>query len=291
MLKIKITENQVGISPKNFLKKNLDIVPIKIWELIKKRKILINNLPIKKNYRFKMNDEIQINFDVKLKVKKVSNEKKNLHCETIFENKDFIVLNKLSNIIVSNNTNQENFLKLHLNFLGENFTHTHRLDKNTTGAILIAKNQISLRDFNLKFKNREIKKKYLCIVLGNFTKKEDIIKLGIDFSKSINKKMEINKNGKSSITKYKVLKEFEKNGENFSLLEIDLMTGYTHQIRVVMSYLKHPVLGDNMYGNSYINNLMKVETQLLHSHILEFEYKGENYKIKCEIENEFGKFC
>ncbi len=160
----------------------------------------------------------------------------------------------------------------------------HRLDKNTSGLIIVAKtNEAHLRLTEM-FKDKTIKKTYLAICKGNFKNKEDRIENQIGRDSKDRKKMTVVRdNGRTAITNYKVINEVEY----FSLLEIDLETGRTHQIRVHMKYLNHSILGDDVYGKPS----KKATRQMLHAYKLNFEHPitGEKLEIIGNLPEDFKK--
>ncbi|MCD7823856.1 MAG: RluA family pseudouridine synthase [Oscillospiraceae bacterium] len=146
----------------------------------------------------------------------------------------------------------------------------NRLDRNTEGLVLCAKNAESLRILNLAVKERRVKKKYLCAIIGEPMPKEAVIKAYLIKNEADNTVRIYDKpinNAKEIITGYKVL---STNGD-LSLCEIDLITGRTHQIRAHMAHIGHPVLGDGKYGFGEINRQYSVKTQALQAHSLKFE--------------------
>ena len=165
----------------------------------------------------------------------------------------------------------------------------NRIDRNTSGIVIAAKNAETLRIINEKIKSREIKKYYLCLIEGCPVKKED--KLTAYLLKDENKKQVTVynnpvKNGKTIITKYKILKKFV----GYSLAEVELETGRTHQIRAHFAHIGHPLLGDGKYGDYALNRKMKMSSQALYSYKLTFNFKdncgileylkGKTFKVK-----------
>ena len=150
----------------------------------------------------------------------------------------------------------------------------HRLDRNTSGIVVFGKNHAALTMLFELFKNHDlINKHYLALVVGNVEKDKDIITAPLKKNEK-NNKVIVAKDGKSAQTVYKVIKRF--NG--YTLLDITLLTGRTHQIRVHMSYINHPVVGDSKYGNFEINKEFKEKyhfaNQFLHAYKIGFGELG-----------------
>lgn len=152
----------------------------------------------------------------------------------------------------------------------------HRLDKDTTGLMIIAKTEEAMNKLILDFKQRNITKKYVCIVRGEVKEENFTIKLPIARDIKNRHKMCVNKDGKEAITK--VRKVWSKNG--LTKLEIELLTGRTHQIRVHMAYLGYPIIGDNIYSNGKNNYV--IIGQVLQSKYLEFNHPITNKKMVFE---------
>ena len=150
----------------------------------------------------------------------------------------------------------------------------NRLDRNTQGIVIAAKNAEALRIMNQKVKDREINKLYLCIATGIFNKKEDEL-LGYLFKDEKEKRVyvynESKKGTKTIVTRYKVLKE----KKDLSLVEVELITGRTHQIRAHLASIGHPLLGDGKYGNNKINKENNLKYQALCAYKLIFDFKTD----------------
>jgi len=166
--------------------------------------------------------------------------------EFIFENEDFIAVNKPSGLLsIPPSEGKETSLKEHLKEkFGSIFT-VHRLDKETSGAIIFAKNDSSHKFLSLEFENRRVKKIYHGIVNGILNVKKGTIDLPIHSHGAKRNLMIVHAKGKQSVTDYSVLEEFGL----FSLVEFQIHTGRTHQIRVHMQHLGHPIVCDELYGN------------------------------------------
>ena len=147
----------------------------------------------------------------------------------------------------------------------------NRIDRNTGGIVIAAKNAETLRIMNQKVKDRELNKYYLCIAVGIFERKSDLLTGYLEKNEKQNRvyiSKKPTENAKTIKTKYKVLAE--KN--NFSLVEVDLLTGRTHQIRAHLASIGHPLLGDGKYGKNEINRKMGYKWQALYSYKLSFKF-------------------
>lgn len=163
----------------------------------------------------------------------------------------------------------------------------NRIDRNTSGIVIVAKNAESLRILNEKIKNREIEKYYLCVVSGRVNPAK--AKLTHYLQRNPNESMvkvysKANANTKTIITSYQVLKFSENNN---SLLEVHLETGRTHQIRAHMAYINHPIIGDGKYGINSVNRQYKQKYQLLSSYKLKFDFTSDSGILNYLNQKEF----
>lgn len=290
---IKITEDN-NIRIDQFLSDYYeDISRSKISNLIKDKGILVNNKHEKKSYLLKNQDIITIDLDM-LKIKEI--EPQDLDISIIYQDEYIAVINKPFDII-SHPTEQirentvVNFLMSKFNDLPSSYGKdragiVHRLDKDTSGLMIVALTNDSMEKLKLMFKDREIFKKYRAIVHGGFSENHGIIDNNISRSTKNRKLMMVSEIGKRAITEYNVI---ESNSE-FSLLDIILHTGRTHQIRVHFSNLSHPILGDKDYNN--IKSNFNVDHQLLQAYYLKFNHPITNQIIEIDIEPypEFKKY-
>lgn len=261
-------------------------------------KILVNNETTSFDYVLKLNDIISLNisdkfFDIKIDT---SFLKAKPEVDVIYEDENILVINKPSGLLSQADKNQkintiENRSRKYL-FDKKQFTLNqyttfiptlcNRLDFNTSGLIIIAKNILALRIINEKLANGEIKKYYLCNVKGKMLKSSDTISTYLHKDEKTNKVLIVKNKSKNSIqaiTKYKVLKA----NNSYSLLEVELVTGKSHQIRAHMQYIGHPIIGDKKYNSSKI----KANGQELTSYRIIFDFKSDagilNYLNKKEI--------
>lgn len=266
----------------------------KIKDFIKNEKIKINNKKIKPSYKLIFNDEIEIS-DQLFEKEKIEAEKMNL--KIIYENEDYAIIDKDENVIVhpAGSIVSKTLVNGLLDYFGyDNLSHiggddrpgiVHRLDKDTTGLILIAKNNSSYKYLKNLFETRKVDKEYLAICNGIFQEKSGMIHTLIDRDPNNRRKMAVRNSGRDAISKYEVISE--NNG--YSLVKVKILTGRTHQIRVHMTYINHPILGDPVYGN--IKHKFNLNHQLLHCHKLGFTDKNGLYKEFCaDVHEDFKKY-
>lgn len=237
-----------------------------IQKLLKSGKVTVNDLNVKTGYLCKADDVIKVDLQPKVKAEIL---KQDLALKILFENDDYMVVFKPSGILTHlDNNYRENTLvnglvdKIKLDDF-ENLDRpgiVHRLDKETSGLVLVCKNINSYNFYVSEFKNRKVEKKYYALVFGILKHKEGIIDSPISRDVKSRKKMSIStdKKAKVAITEYKVIEEYVLDNVKMSLLDINLKTGRTHQIRVHLSAIGHSVVGDYLYGHKKDNLLIKV---------------------------------
>ncbi len=266
----------------------------KVKDFIKDEKIKINNKKIKPSYKLIFNDEIEIS-DKLFEKEKIEAEDMNL--KIIYENEDYAIIDKDENVIVhpAGSIVSGTLVNGLLDYFGyDNLSHiggddrpgiVHRLDKDTTGLMVIAKNNSSYKYLKNLFETRKIDKEYLAICNGIFQKKSGTIQTFMDRDPNNRRKMAVTNSGRDAISKYEVISE--NNG--YSLVKIKILTGRTHQIRVHMTYINHPLLGDPVYGN--VKHKFNLDHQLLHCHKLGFTDKNGIYKEFCaDCHEDFKKY-
>lgn len=255
-----------------------------LYKALRKKDIRINSVKVSENTIVHFNDEITIYITDDLLF---PNSKFNF--EVIYEDDNIIVFNKPSEISVTDDINSTQTLtSLIKQKYGSNFNPCHRLDRNTKGLILYAKNSLSLQILLKKFKLKEIEKHYLAKVYGILPKNHEILEAYLfkDSKKSLVYILDSPKKDYSKIiTEYTVIEKNEK--ENYSILDINLHTGKTHQIRAHLAHIGFPIIGDGKYGINAINKKFNSKTQELYSYKLIFNFKTDsgilNYLNKKEI--------
>ena len=206
----------------------------------------------------------------------------NIPLDIVYEDEDIVIINKASGMVVHPASgNYENTLvnaliyRYNLDDTNVRSGIVHRIDKDTSGLVIVAKNDKTLELLTEMFKNKEIKKTYLAIVDGVINNKSGTINAPITRDVKDRKKMMVGKDGKNSITHFYVLKTFKNN----TYLSLNLETGRTHQIRVHMAYIGHPITNDKVYGKKNTSF-----GQYLHASKLEFIHPITKKEIRVEAE-------
>ena len=243
-----------------------------IQKLIDDEKIKVNKKIEKASYKVAVNDIIEIEKD---EPKEISLKAENIPIDIIYEDDDIVIVNKAKGMVVHpGNGNPDGTLvnaimarcKDSLSGIGGELRPgiVHRIDKDTSGLIIIAKNDKSHIDISNQIKEHKVKKTYIALVRGVIKENEATINMPIGRSNKDRIKMAVKRNGKTAITHIKVLKRYN----NYTLLEVNIETGRTHQIRVHMAEIGFPIVGDYIYSNG--KNPFGVVGQMLHAKRLEF---------------------
>ena len=268
-----------------------------VQKLIKENKVLVNNNLEKESYKVSENDEISIEIDPPKETKILA---ENIPLEIIYEDNDILIVNKPKGMVVHPGAgNHEGTLvnailahcKESLSGIGGIIRPgiVHRIDKDTSGLLIIAKNDHAHLNLSEQIKNREVEKAYIALVKGIIEENEATIDMPIARSDRDRKKMAIVRSGKNAITHFRVLKRIQTEKGNYTLIEAKIETGRTHQIRVHMSYIKHPVVGDEVYSNG--KNEFGIKGQALHALKLEFKHPttGEKVSYKSSYPDWYNK--
>lgn len=274
MRKIIVEQNENTRLDKLVSEKCSDLSRTMIQKLIGEEKIYVNGKNAKASIKVKMGDVVEIE---EIEIKTIKLEAQDIPLEIIYEDNDIIVVNKPKGLVVHPaNGNPDgtlvnaimNICKDSLSGIGGELRPgiVHRLDKDTSGLIIIAKNDKAHIELSRQIKDHEVQKTYLALVRGVVKEEEATINMPISRSTKDRKKMAVSKDGRNAITHFKVLERF--NG--YTLLQVKIETGRTHQIRVHMSHIGYPVVGDFVYSNG--KNPFGVEGQMLHSSNLIFKH-------------------
>lgn len=265
-------------------KSNLDLSRSMVQKLIKENRVFVNGKNEKESYKIKVNDNITIQIE---DPKSSKLEAQDIPLNIIYEDNDIIVINKPKGMVVHpGNGNPDNTLvnavlahcKGSLSGIGGEIRPgiVHRIDKDTSGLIIVAKNDKSHINLSEQIKNHEVTKIYTALVKGNISEDEATIDMPIGRDKKDRKKMSVTRDGKEAVSHIKVVKRYG----NYTLIRVKIDTGRTHQIRVHMAKIGHPVVGDEVYSSG--KNEFGVKGQMLHSTILKFKHPISGKEIMLE---------
>lgn len=262
----------------------------KIQKLIDEELILVNDKVIKSSYKVSNGDVILITD----KEEDMSVKPEKMDIDIVYEDDDVMVINKKSGVVVHPAPgNYSGTLVNGLMYLSKDLSHVngefrpgivHRIDKDTSGLLIVAKNDKAHRILAEELKEKKVKRKYIALVSGVINHDVGEIDAPIGRDPSDRKKMCVTStNSKDAITHFRVLERYK----NASLIECELETGRTHQIRVHMKYINHPVINDPVYGKSNHGEF----GQLLHAKEITFTHPTtkEVMTFSCEVPEEFNK--
>lgn len=281
----KINEELVGLRlDKAISMKDSSISRVAVQRLIDEENILVNGKKTKASYKLSLNDEVSIK---KEEPKELEIKAEDIPLDIVYEDEDIIVVNKQKGLVVHpGNGNPDgtlvnaimNHCKDSLSGIGGKIRPgiVHRIDKDTSGLLIIAKNDEAHINISEQIKNHEVKKTYIALVRGVVTANQATIDMPIARSNKDRTKMAVAKTGKNAVTHFKVIERFK----NYTLLEVNIETGRTHQIRVHLSQIGYPIVGDFVYSNG--RNPFGVEGQMLHSQRLEFVHPRTGKKMELE---------
>ena len=286
-MKLKVEIDNVRLD--KYLAESTDYSRSLILKMLKDGYVLVNGRIEKPSYKVSIDDEIEIKDGF---VKEVKVEAKEMKLDIVYEDNDIMVINKPSGVVVHpGNGNYDNTLVNGLMFYADNLSDgyeeyrpgiVHRIDKDTSGLIIVAKSNKAQEVLSEYFKNHTIKREYIALIHGVLDSDNAIIDAPIGRDETSRKMMKVTaKNSKKAITHLKVLKRYK----NFTLVKLRLETGRTHQIRVHMKYIGHPIFNDPIYSKDKCDEF----GQYLHSYSMEFNHPITNEKMyfECELPREF----
>lgn len=283
-MKIVVQENEENVRLDTYISNNTDYSRTKISKLIKEQKVFVNNKPTPSNYKVKQKDIIEFALPEEEKID-ITPEKMDLNI--VYEDDYLAIINKQSGLVVHPAVG--NYSHTLVNGLMYHFSQisnkksirpgiVHRLDKDTSGLMVVAKNDKVHEQLSEMIKEKKIERKYLALVWGVVKHDKGTIDapIGRDFNNR-QKYTVTDINSKESITHFKVIKRYKE----VTLLECKLETGRTHQIRVHMEYINHPIVNDPLYGRRKIINDFG---QMLHSKSIKLIHPVTKQKLEFEIE-------
>ncbi|MGM9969511.1 MAG: RluA family pseudouridine synthase [Anaeroplasma sp.] len=263
-----------------------------ILKMIENGKILLNGNPFKPSLKASINDEIVV---LDIEPKELELKKEDLGLEIVYEDEDVAVVNKPKGMVVHPGAgNNEGTLVNGLLYELDDLSQingvirpgiVHRIDKDTTGLLMIAKNDKASLSLTEQLKEHKCNRLYHALVYGVINENRGRITAPIARSKDDRKKMAVVKDGKAAVTNFRVLKRFK----DFTYIECKLETGRTHQIRVHMEYIGHPLVGDQVYGR---RKVIGNQGQFLHAKTIGFYHPstGKWMEFDSEIPSYFKEF-
>ena len=277
-----IVDDNEGIRIDSYLSERLELSRSKIQKLIKEDKVKVNGKIVSNSYLVKFDDEIVVddNLDYSINV-----EAEDIPLAIVYEDDDLLIINKESGMVVHpapghyTGTLVNALLYKYKNLAGDKFRPgiVHRLDKDTSGLMIVAKNEEMLEKISLMISKKEVERKYLAIVDGLIKHDTGEIDAPIGRDRNNRQKMAVTDvNSKEAITHFKVLERFNNN----TYIECILDTGRTHQIRVHLAYIGYPVSNDPLYGKGKCTEF----GQMLHSYSIKFKHPRTGKEIKYEVE-------
>lgn len=268
-----------------------DLSRANIQRLIEEEKILVNGKKVKTSYKTELNDEITVIED---KPKELELQAEDIPLDIIYEDDDILVVNKQKGLVVHPGNGNPNgtlvnavmaHCKDSLSGIGGEIRPgiVHRIDKDTSGLLIVAKNDKAHINISEQIKNHEVKKTYIALVRGRMKENKATIDMPIARSEKDRTKMAVSTKGKKAITHIEAIEKFD----DYTLLEVNIETGRTHQIRVHLAQIGYPIIGDFVYSNG--KNPFGVVGQMLHSQKLEFIHPitGKLMKLEAPIPEYF----
>jgi 23S rRNA pseudouridine1911/1915/1917 synthase len=268
----------------------------RLQRLIEDADVLVNGLVAKSSYKLHENDQVEVELTPP---PSTAFAPENIPLDIVFEDDDLIVVNKPAGMVVhpaagAPSGTLANALAFHFEQLSKNAGAArpgivHRLDKGTSGLLVVAKTESAHENLADQFRDREVFKSYVALVHGQVEKKSDQIDQPIARDPRNRIRMAVVRGGRPALSIYRVRKRFER----FTLLDVELKTGRTHQIRVHLAWLKHPVVGDELYGGGRDKTvpdaqvrvqIARLERQFLHAEQLGFRHPRTEAQVRFTVE-------
>ena len=284
---LEITENQAGERIDRFLADSQDLTRSFLQKILKEGEVIVNGKSVKANYKLRKGDRIEFEIPEAVEPDIVAED---IPLSILYEDADVLVVDKPKGMVVhpaAGHYSQTlvNAVMYHCKgeLSGINGVLrpgiVHRIDRDTTGSIIICKNDMAHNEIARQLKEHSINRRYRAIVTGVLNDEEGTIEGAIGRDKKDRKKMAITADGKPAVTHYRVLQRFK----HYTYVECVLETGRTHQIRVHMASIGHPLLGDEVYGRR--SDKYKCEGQCLHAMTLGFHHPrtGEYIEVNAPL--------
>jgi 23S rRNA pseudouridine1911/1915/1917 synthase len=308
---IRVATEAAGQRLDQFLAARLDFVSrARVQEMIAEEKVLVNDAPAKASLKLRGGERISVLGEAQREPLKAVAEE--IPLDIVYEDEDLAVINKPAGMMVHAGAGASDDARNHGTLVNALLHHlaslsgvggelrpgiVHRLDKETSGLIVVAKNDAAHRKLSAQFAAREVKKKYVALVHGWVKKDSGTLAQSISRDRVRRTRMTTRlEGGRAAVTHYLVVRRLDTKFGKFTLLDVKIDTGRTHQIRVHMAAMGHPVVGDTMYGAPRQargkNAVIVLARNFLHAAELEFEHPrtGETISLKSELPEELGEF-
>lgn len=280
---MEVLKEDIGKRIDKYLTEHLDYSRTIIQKMLEEEKIKVNNTKVKSSYKLEENDNIEILEEYK---EETTLNGENIPLDIVYEDNDLLIINKQSGMVVhpGNGNKEHTLVNALIGYTKELSTKNeeyrpgivHRIDKDTSGLIVVAKNNKTHELLSQMFKNKTINRYYTALVIGELPVNEGIIDAPIGRDPNMRKRYTVTKtNSKTAVTHFNVIKRYK----GYTLIKLKLATGRTHQIRVHMKYIGYPVYNDPVYTN----NKCTPFGQFLHSSKIDFIHPITNKHINIEI--------
>lgn len=289
----RINADQAGIRLDAYLASQIEgWSRARLQRLIENQDVLVNNKPAKSSYKLRENDEIEVEL---IAPAAETFAPENIPIEIVYEDETLVVVNKPAGLVVHPSAGTPsgtlaNALAYHFQQLpGANVRPgiVHRLDRDTSGLLVVAKTEAALENLSDQFRDRTVFKSYIALVHGRVAASSGKIDQPLARDPSNRTRMAVVRGGRNALTLYHVKRSFDR----FTLLDVELKTGRTHQIRVHLAWIKHPVVGDEIYGGGRDNTIpdpqlrariRNLKRHFLHAERLSFTHPQTHELVKFE---------
>jgi 23S rRNA pseudouridine1911/1915/1917 synthase len=288
----RITADHVGVRLDAYLASQIEgWSRARLQKLIESEDVLVNGKPSKPSYKLRENDEIEVEL-VAPPADQFSPE--NIPLDIVYEDDTLVVVNKSAGLVVHPATGTPsgtlaNALAYHFQKLPERGVRpgiVHRLDRETSGLLVVAKTEAALEDLSDQFRDRTVYKSYVALVHGRVQSAPGRIDQPLARDRSNRTRMAVVRGGRNALTLYRVRRSFDR----FTLLDVELKTGRTHQIRVHLAWIKHPVVGDETYGGGRDNTILDVRLRARVRNLKRHFLHAEKLGFRHPVTKEFVKF-
>lgn len=290
---LRITADEAGVRLDSYLASHIEQWSrARLQKLIESEDVLVNGKPSKPSYKVREHDEVEVEL-IAPSVDTFAPE--NIPLEIVYEDETLVVVNKPAGLVVhpaagTPSGTLANALAYHFQTLPASGVRpgiVHRLDRDTSGLMVVAKTEAALEDLSDQFRDRTVFKSYVALVHGRVAAGSGRIEQPLARDPSNRTRMAVVRGGRNALTLFRVRRSFER----FTLLDVELKTGRTHQIRVHLAWMKHPVVGDETYGGGRDNTIRDpqlrarvrhLKRQFLHAEKLGFTHPATKEFVKFE---------